>query len=258
MLNPILFQIGPFAIRWYGVMYILGISSGFAFVWAELKTRFGLSSDQLYSLVTTVMLGIFIGGRVGYVVIYDFAYYAAHPLEIFQYWHGGMSYHGGALGCALAFGWFSVKHRLPVWALLDYLGIGSTFGLGLGRIGNFINGELYGRVTTMPWGVVFPDGGLLPRHPSQLYQSLTEGLLLFLILWSLKKRVNLKEGQLFAAYLMGYGVFRFCTEFFREPDAQLGFVVANLSMGQVLCLGMVIMGTVLWWKKKAPIPNPFP
>jgi len=255
-INPEFFRIGPIAFRWYGLMYVLGIGCGFAFVWKPFRVRFGLSPDQIFNIVVAVMLGIFIGGRLGYVVIYDPSYYLAHPAQILAYWQGGMSYHGGAIGCVIAFIWACRVYKIRLLAMLDYLGIGSTFGLGFGRLGNFINGELYGRVTDVPWAMVFPNGGPYLRHPSQIYQLATEGILLFLGLWGLLKWGKLKEGQLFAVYLIGYGVMRFGVEFFREPDAHIGLLWHLFSMGQLLCMVMIGLGVFLFlFKNKQRNPG---
>ncbi|MEK7298620.1 MAG: prolipoprotein diacylglyceryl transferase [Candidatus Margulisiibacteriota bacterium] len=247
-LNPIAFSTGPFQVRWYGLMYLFGIGGAILLLKRPLKRRLGLTGDQIMTLVTVLLVGIILGGRLGYILFYDLAYYLGHPLEIWAYWRGGMSYHGGALGCVLALLWFSRSHRVPLLPLLDYLAMGSTLGLALGRIGNFINGELYGRITRVSWGMVFPTGGPLPRHPSQLYEAVLEGPILFLCLWMAHRWGRLKDGQVFALYLVLYGTFRFFLEFFREPDLQLGYFWGVATMGQLLCMAMIVVGLGLGLK----------
>lgn len=243
-IDPVAIHIGPIAVRWYGLMYVLGILGGFSLVHTRLKLQFKLNSDQISSLALAICLGIIIGGRLGYIVLYDFAYYMARPAELLAYWHGGMSYHGGALGCVAGLIWFARQHRAPLLPLLDLLGLASTIGIFFGRIGNFINGELWGRITGVPWAMIFPGAGNLPRHPSQLYEAGLEGVVLFILLVVLWKRFSLKPGQLFAVYLMGYGTFRFGLEFCREPDSQIGLFFQWMSLGQVLCALMILAGLV--------------
>ncbi len=250
-IDPILLHLGPLQIRWYGMMYILGISLGLAVIWKSLRTTYTMSRDDIFSLVTSLMIGILLGGRLGYIVFYDAVFYLQHPLEVLSYWHGGMSYHGAAIGCVVACYLFSKRAKKPFLGLLDLLGLSSTIGLGLGRIGNFINGELYGRVTTAPWGMIFPSGGPLPRHPSQLYEAAYEGLALFSILVLLHRYARFKPGQLFACYLVLYGIGRFCIEFFREPDVQIGFILPGVTLGQLLCMTMITVGIgVFYWSRR--------
>jgi phosphatidylglycerol:prolipoprotein diacylglycerol transferase len=182
---------------------------------------------------------------LGYVLFYNLGEYIKNPLEIFAVWHGGMSFHGGLIGTLLAGVYVTKRYKLDFWLYSDLIIVTAPIGLGLGRIGNFINGELYGRVTTLPWGMVFPAGGPLPRHPSQLYEAFFEGLLLFFILWYMKNRIDTK-GRLTAAFLLLYGIFRFFIEFFREPDPQLGFILGPFTMGQILCIAMIIGGGWIW------------
>jgi len=246
-LNPNFISIGPISIKWYGMMYLLGIIGGYLLIKKDLYQRLNFNFDELLNNAFYIMLGIILGGRIGYVLLYDLPYYFHHPFESMAIWHGGMSYHGGAIGCVIALIIYAKINKKNIWILLDLLGIGSTIGLGLGRIGNFINGELYGRVTQVPWGMIFP---LAPdhfaRHPSQLYEAFLEGLVLLLILWFIKKYLRLHDGQLFAIYLCLYGIFRTCLEFFREPDPQLGLFFGIISMGQLLCFLMITLGIILW------------
>ena len=193
------------------------------------------------------VVGVVLGGRVGYCLFYKPAYYLAHPLEIFAVWQGGMSFHGGLLGVLLAMVWFARSRQRPWLQVMDFVAPCVPTGLAAGRVGNFINGELWGRVAdpSLPWGMVFRGAGNLPRHPSQVYQFLLEGMLLFVLLW-LYARGPRKTGQVSAAFLVGYGTFRFIAEFFREPDAHLGLLGLGLSMGQWLCVPMVVAGVAMW------------
>ncbi|MFA5878795.1 MAG: prolipoprotein diacylglyceryl transferase [Candidatus Margulisiibacteriota bacterium] len=244
-IDPNIISLGPFKIRWYGFMYILGLIIGFLIVRKELMgPRLRFNYDQMVNLALYIMIGIIIGGRIGYILIYDSLFYIKSPFEIFAFWHGGMSYHGGAIGALIAIFLFSKRHQKNLLLLLDLAAIGSTPGLFLGRIGNFINGELFGRVTNKPWGMIFPLGGDLPRHPSQLYEATFEGIVLFLILYFLWRPGRLKAGYLFVCYLILYGAFRFFLEFLREPDIQLGLFANFISMGQIWCLLMMLLGVV--------------
>jgi phosphatidylglycerol---prolipoprotein diacylglyceryl transferase len=245
-ISPVLIQIGPIGIRWYGVAYIAGILLGFRLVGKDLL-RLGLTKDGIYTLMTWLIVGIFIGGRMGYVLFYDMFYYLQNPGQVLAVWHGGMSYHGAALGCMLAMYLFAKRTCVSYLSLLDLLGFASTIGIFFGRLANFINAELYGRVTTMPWGVVFPSGGPFPRHPSQLYEAFGEGLFIFVVLWGIqkyreKRKRPLRPGILFAYYLLLYGSIRFVIEFFREPDSQLGYLLGMFTMGQLFCMSMVLLG----------------
>jgi phosphatidylglycerol:prolipoprotein diacylglycerol transferase len=244
-LDPVLIQVGPVRVGWYGLMYILGFLASYLLVLYQIKRRdFGLSREEVEDLFVFLVLGLILGARLGYILFYDLPLYLAKPWEVFAIWHGGMSFHGGLIGLLLAGILYARRKEKSFWKMADLFIVTAPIGLGLGRIGNFINGELYGRVTTVPWGVVFPRGGPLPRHPSQLYECFLEGLVLFVILWVLKDR-KLPSGSLLAVFLIGYGVFRFAVEFVREPDAQLGFILGPLTMGQVLSSFMVAAGIVL-------------
>ncbi len=206
----------------------------------------------LDSLYTYLILGLIIGARIGYVLFYDLKSYLNNPLEIFAVWHGGMSFHGGMIGSLLAGYLCCRKFRVNFWQSADLVVVTAPIGLGLGRLGNFINGELYGRVANVPWAMVFPAGGPLPRHPSQLYEFFLEGVLLFTILWIAKNRRHM-AGSMTALCLVLYGVFRFIVEFFREPDAQLGFIAGPFTMGQILSVLTMLGGIVLYIVRKRSV-----
>jgi phosphatidylglycerol:prolipoprotein diacylglycerol transferase len=264
-IDPVIFQIGSFRLQYYGLMYIVAFGITYFLVWYRIKheDRFDISSDQLKDIVTYIILGLIIGARLGYVVFYNLPYYLKHPLEIilpFSFANGfhftgisGMSYHGGLIGVVFA-GWLYVrKSKLSPWDVIDLFFPAAPLGYTFGRLGNFINGELYGRVTESPIGMYFP---LAPtkelRHPSQLYEGFFEGIFLFAVLWSIRK-MKLPRGSMIALYLIGYGLVRFIIEFFREPDEHLGFVMLSFSMGQVLCAFMIAAGSLLYfylWRKE--------
>ncbi len=243
-LSPTIFKLGPLEVRWYGVFYIVGFFIAFIFYKKFLKYRnVSLSKDIYEDLLFYLMIGVIVGGRLGYIIFYNLSFYIKNPLEVFAVWHGGMSFHGGVLG-AITFGYFfQKKHKLNFLQLADPLMPLVAIGLGLGRLGNFINAELYGRVTTVPWGMVFPNTDGRPRHPSQLYESFLEGLILFLITWIILKKTK-RNGVVFFSWIGLYGVFRFIVEFFREPDSQLGFVFLNFTQGQMLSSVMIIVGII--------------
>ena len=248
--DPVAVHLGPIAIRWYGLMYLVGFGIAFwlgrlRIARANSRVTYAILDDLLFFVV----LGVVFGGRLGYVLFYKPGYYFSDPLEILAVWHGGMSFHGGFLGVLLAVWYAARKHGLRWLELTDFVAPLIPLALAAGRMGNFINGELYGRVTDVPWGMLFhsPGAGPLPRHPSQLYEFTLEGVLLFVILWlySAKPRPT---GAVSGAFLLGYGVFRFVAEFFREPDDFLGLLALGLSMGQWLSLPMIVLGVgMLTW-----------
>ncbi len=246
-LDPILFELGPLRVGWYGLMYVFGFIASYLLVRYQMKKKdFGINRAEVENLYFYLILGLMVGARLGYVLFYDLKTYLQNPLEIIAIWHGGMSFHGGLIGVLLVGILFSYKNKKSFWKISDLLIVTAPIGLGLGRIGNFINGELYGRVTTLPWGMIFPKGGPLPRHPSQLYESALEGGILFLILWTLKNNKKIPTGGLLALFLFLYGLFRFFVEFFREPDAHLGFILGPFTMGQLLCSFMILGGGILF------------
>lgn len=245
IIDPVLFRIGPLELRWYGLMYLLGFVLAFFVIRSELRRREGpIPVEEAEDLLFHLIVGMLIGARLGYALIYNFWVYATKPWEILFIWHGGMSFHGGLIGMVVA-GWLFARSRgASLLELADIVCLSATPGLMLGRIGNFINGELFGRPTSMPWGIVFPDGGPLPRHPSQLYESFFEGAVLFTTLWLLRTRLR-RNGQLLSCFLILYGVMRFTIEFFREPDPQIGYLFGWITMGQLLCAAMMLIGVGL-------------
>lgn len=251
-LDPILVKLGPVRLSWYGLMYVLGFLASYLLVRYQMRKKdFDITKPEVENFYFYLIFGLIIGARFGYVLFYDLKTYLNNPLEILAVWHGGMSFHGGLIGLLLVALLFSWKNKKSFWKIADLFIVTAPIGLGLGRIGNFINGELYGRAAQVPWAVIFPKGGPVPRHPSQLYESALEGGVLFFILWFMKDK-NLPRGALLAMFLFLYGGFRFFLEFFREPDAQLGFVLGPFTMGQVLSTFMVGGGIFLQYylKKK--------
>lgn len=254
-ISPVIFSIGPLQVRWYGMMYLLGFLTCYLIV-NHLAARkdSSLRKGVLLDFLVYAALGIVIGGRLGYVIGYNLSYYLDNPLEVFALWHGGLSFHGGFLGVVLA-GWLFGKRRgLPFYEIADLVVIPLPIALGLGRVGNFINGELFGRPSRVPWCMVFPRGGPECRHPSQLYEACLEGVLLFVLMWWIGRRPR-RAGATFWAFVALYGACRFLVEFTREPDPQLGFVLGPLTMGQMLSLPMAFLGAWAFWRRgRSPVP----
>jgi phosphatidylglycerol---prolipoprotein diacylglyceryl transferase len=248
---PDIFRLGPLRIRWYGVMYVVGYVVGYRIIKRRVaQGMVRLTRGELDALIGYLVTGMLIGARLMYAIAYQPGHFLGDPLELFAIWHGGLSFHGALIGIALAALVFARVHRVAFWRLADTLALASTPGLFFGRLGNFINGELYGRVTTVPWAMVFPaDPQQLPRHPSQLYEAVVEGLVLFLVLRAFERRAAARRwyrpGLVAGAFLCGYGAFRFALEFTRQPDPQLSFVLGPFSMGQLLCAAMVVAGVSL-------------
>jgi phosphatidylglycerol:prolipoprotein diacylglycerol transferase len=246
--DPVLLHLGPLQIRWYAIAYIVGLVTG----WQLMRRLVRLppvvaTQEQTDDFLTWATLGVVLGGRLGYVLFYQPGFYLTHPLQIAAVWTGGMSFHGGMLGVAVALALFCRREKIPLLGFADRMAIVTPIGLGLGRIANFINGELYGRPapSTLPWAMIFPrDPDQLPRHPSQIYQALMEGLLLFLLVWICSRSANIRArfGLLTGIFLAGYGVARIIGEFFRQPDPFLGYLWQGATMGQLLSVPMILAG----------------
>jgi len=260
--SPIALQIGPIAIHWYGLMYLVAFG---LFLWLGAQrvklpqfAQAGWTRRDVEDLLFYGVLGVVIGGRLGYVLFYKPGYYAANPFEILAVWKGGMAFHGGLLGVIVAMAWFARIKERPFLQVTDLIAPCVPTGLAAGRLGNFINGELWGRAADpgLPWSMVFPQSGTaLPRHPSPLYQFALEGMLLFIVLWVYAKKPR-QLGQVSGAFLVGYGVLRFIAEYFREPDSFLGLLALGMSMGQWLCIPMVIAGVAIWKSGRRFAPAP--
>ncbi|WP_417428243.1 prolipoprotein diacylglyceryl transferase [Kiloniella sp.] len=243
-IDPIAISLGPLAIRWYSLAYIFGIILGWRYCrWLCFQAPRQLRPIAMDDFIVWATLGIILGGRLGYVLFYNFTYFLYNPLEIFAVWQGGMSFHGGLLGVITAMVLFARKEKVHFLALADIIACATPIGLFFGRLANFINGELFGRVTTAEIGMVFPNGGPLPRHPSQLYEAGLEGLTLLLILYLVARAGGLRRRGLTAGlFLVGYGLSRTIVEFFREPDAHIGFLFAEITIGQLLSSPMILIG----------------
>jgi phosphatidylglycerol:prolipoprotein diacylglycerol transferase len=248
-IDPVLIHIGPLAVRWYALAYIVGIIAGWFYARAIIAAQrlWGgpapLTVIDFDDFIIWVTLGIILGGRTGYVLFYNFPHFASHPFEIFELWNGGMSFHGGVAGCIVAVCLFARYRGIPILSLGDVTTAVAPIGLFLGRLANFINGELWGRPSDVAWAMIFPNGGPVPRHPSQLYEAALEGLVLFVVLGALVRWGALKRpGLVTGASALGYGLARIFCEFFREPDAQLGFLWGGLTMGMLLCIPLILAG----------------
>jgi phosphatidylglycerol---prolipoprotein diacylglyceryl transferase len=246
-----MFRIGPLAVRWYGVMYVVGFFVGVRIIGRRgRRERLGLTQDDVGALMGYLVAGLLLGARLMYAAVYQPGHFLHDPLEFFALWHGGLSFHGAVIGMTAATALFVRRHALRFLAVADLLVLAGTPGLFFGRLGNFFNAELFGRPTHLPWAMVFPTDPMhLPRHPSELYEALGEGVLLALFLFWLERRSLARgwyrPGLLVVAFLMGYGVIRFLIEFTRQPDPQLGLVLGPLSAGQLLCAGMIVVGAIL-------------
>lgn len=259
-IDPIAFAAGPLQVHWYALAYLAGfILGGMVYANFVLK-RWGKASpcspETPEDILPWIIAGIILGGRLVYTLVYNPILYLHNPLDIFKIWQGGMSFHGGLLGTIAAVWLYGRAKKLPFLAITDFAAVVTPVGLFFGRIANFINGELYGRYTSMPWGVIFPSGGALPRHPSQIYEAILEGLILGLVLLFFARRKDAwtRAGLLSGIFLIGYGISRIIVEFFREPDSQIGFLWEGITMGQLLCLPMIVAGVLIIarWKQLKP------
>lgn len=248
-IDPVLIHLGPLAIRWYALGYIVGIVAGWFYARAIIATPRLWGGAAPFAVidyddfVIWATFGIILGGRIGYVLFYNFAHFADHPREIFELWNGGMSFHGGVLGVIVAVVLFGLKRHISILSLGDVTTAVAPIGIFLVRIANFINGELWGRPTNVPWAMIFPNGGPIPRHPSELYEATLEGLVLLIVLGVLVQTGALKRpGLITGVFAVGYGVARITCEFFREPDAQIGFLWGGLTMGMLLCIPLILAG----------------
>jgi phosphatidylglycerol:prolipoprotein diacylglycerol transferase len=264
-INPVLIHLGPLAIRWYALAYIVGIIAGWYYA------RAIIASEKLWGgpapmtvidfddFIVWITLGIILGGRTGYVLFYNLPHFVENPLQIFELWNGGMSFHGGVLGCCVAIILFALRRHIPVMSLGDVTAAVAPIGLFLGRLANFINGELWGRPTDVPWAMIFPNGGPVPRHPSQLYEATLEGVVLFVVLGLMVRAGWLKRpGVIAGSFAIGYGIARITCEFFREPDIQIGFLWGGLTMGMLLCIPLILAGIAILafaFRRKPQIDN---
>lgn len=274
-IDPILFQIGPFAIRWYALAYIAGLVLGWRYIvkllttphiWPpsnqKKKVKFAPNMPatplDIDDLLVWITLGVILGGRIGYVLFYQPAMIFQEPARIFAVWQGGMSFHGGFLGVIVGGALFCLKHKLDIIRVGDLVAATAPIGLFFGRIANFINSELWGRTTDMPWGVIFPNGGPLPRHPSQLYEAFLEGIVLFIVLRlsTHHARSLFKPGFTMGLFMIGYGASRIVIEFFRKPDAHIGYLAGDfVTMGMILSLPMILAGAAFVWRTSAHAPS---
>lgn len=255
-INPVILNLwGPLQIRWYSLLYV----GGFVVARSILKKlskepRFQFTADDIEQYILWLLIGSVVGARIFYCVVYDPMNLLASPAYLFQVYNGGLSFHGGLMGAGISAAIFCKKKGIPFWNLIDAMCLAAPAGLAMGRIGNFINGELWGRVTDVPWAVIFKNGGPFPRHPSQLYEFFLEGVVLFALCWFLKPRLK-RDGQIAMVFLMGYSLIRFSVEFFREPDAHLGYLLFGLSMGQLLSILMFVVcgliGYFTFWRRQA-------
>jgi len=251
VIDPVAFSLGPLKIHWYGIMYLLGFSSAWLLArWRASRYHLPWTAVQISDLIFYAALGVILGGRLGYMLFYNASQLLYSPWTVVKLWDGGMSFHGGLLGVIIATALFARRHKKAFLEVTDFVAPLVPIGLALGRIGNFINGELWGRVSDVPWAMVFPYAGNLPRHPSQLYELGLEGIVLFLVLWFYASKPR-PVGRISALFLIGYASARIIAECFREPDFPMGFVAFDwLTMGQLLSIPMLLVGIFLWWKKR--------
>lgn len=245
-IDPVFLRVGPLELRWYGLMYVLSFLLAYLLITKNAKRKnLPLKKDDIADLIFYLALGVILGGRIGYILFYNLSYYLENPLKVLAVWEGGMSFHGGLIGTLLFTLYFTRKKNISFTTLADLCVPAVPICLLLGRLGNFINGELFGRVTELPWGMVFPGGGVEPRHPSQLYEAFLEGPVLFVILWFVQRKKVLPAGVVFWCFISFYGLFRFLVEFTREPDPQVGYILGFFSMGQLLSFPMFVLGLII-------------
>lgn len=251
-LSHVAFEIGDVQVNWYGLMYLIGFGLGWLLGrWRASRPGSGWTKTDVDDLLTSVMLGVILGGRLGYVLFYDLPMYLQNPLEIFKIWHGGMSFHGGLLGALAAFWLYARRHHRSFLAVSDFVAPLVPEAIMWGRVGNFINGELWGKPTQLPWAVVFPHAGDIPRHPTQLYEALFEGLFLFIAIWIYSAKPR-KPGQVSGFFAIGYAIARILVEFVRLPDAHIGYLAFGwLTMGQLLCVPLLVIGIWLMFRPAA-------
>jgi len=253
-LDPVLFDFGFLVIRWYSLAYIFGILIGWWLGKRIILKRFqnlnfNFDIKEFDNLITYIIISMLLGGRIGYVLFYNFGYYLSNPFDILKIWEGGMSFHGALIGVILGTYWFSIKKNIPTFFLLDIVSFVAPIGIFFGRVANFINGELVGKTTDVFWGVIFPNIDNNIRHPSQLYEAFFEGIVLFIIMNSILFRKNYKTGTCSYMFLIFYGIFRTFSEFFREPDSQVGYLFNLISMGMMLSFLMILAGIIIFFKK---------
>jgi phosphatidylglycerol:prolipoprotein diacylglycerol transferase len=248
-IDPVLFAIGPLAIRWYALAYIVGLVLGWRYcLWIASQPPKIVSREAVDDFLVWATLGVILGGRIGYVLFYNPAFYFDNPSQIVAVWHGGMSFHGGTIGVLTAIFIFCRQRKISILGFADIVACAVPIGLFFGRLANFINGELWGRVTDVPWAMVFPTGGPEPRHPSQLYEAGIEGIVMFCILYALLRAgARKRPGTIVGVFLIGYACARIFVEFFRQPDQQLGFLIGGATMGQLLSIPVLLLGVILLW-----------
>ena len=257
-IDPIALRLGPFAVRWYGIAYLIGFAAAYAVMRALVRRwKLDLSDDDMLNIILAAVIGVLLGGRLGYVFFYGGSEYLRDPLRVFAVWDGGMSFHGGLVGILAAGALVAWRSGIPWLTLCDIGSVGAPVGIFFGRLANFINDELWGRVTTVSWGMVFPSGGPLPRHPSQIYEALLEGLVtLAVVSWIATRGSGPSRGVVFGWLLALYGAFRIFVEFFREPDVQLGFLWGGATMGQLLSVPVLVAGVAMvWWSARRSLPE---
>jgi phosphatidylglycerol:prolipoprotein diacylglycerol transferase len=250
-INPVAFSLGPIQVHWYGLMYLVGFVGAWLLAyWRMQHYKLDWTTEQISDLIFYAALGVILGGRIGYMVFYNSQELIHHPWMLIKIWEGGMSFHGGLLGVILAILLFARKFKKPILAVGDFVAPLVPLGLAAGRVGNFINGELWGRVTDVPWAMIYPHVDDQPRHPSQIYEFGLEGIALFLLVWCYAAKPR-PEGRVSAVFLIGYSICRLIAECFRQPDAQMGFIAFGwLTMGQILSIPMLLLGIGLWWRAK--------